>query len=207
MRSNPLVPFSNTLPVSSTDTLNGFIEIICKHAFIVRVGPEATENGKPWEASCMGHVIRWWQFWYWKFKKNWFCTSYVIFKGFAGKELLKGTGTTMGEVVTLAVVTTNRMYSLPVRWKRLGNSPGWLFQVSGVSDPTGRTIKMDKQALHEKHGSRNHEGHLKNDKDTVVSIAEKYIEKLKSGEHKIVGAPAEISLGNGLFVRTFVIQE
>ena len=65
---------------------------------------------------------------------------------------------------------------------------------------------MAKTALHEQHGSRNPDKSFKTDAGTILAITEKYVAELKSGKMQVKGV-SEIDLGNGLFARTFVIQE
>jgi hypothetical protein len=62
------------------------------------------------------------------------------------------------------------------------------------------------KALHEEKGSKHPDGKLKTDSATVIAITEAYVAKLKDGSVTVKGI-SEIDLGNGLFVRTFVIQE
>lgn len=152
MHSNQLALVSNTtIPISSTK-LYAFIEVLCKHAFIVRVGPKAVGYGKLWEAQVTGHIIRWWQFWHWRLDRDWFCKSYVVFKGFAGGKLETEELETM---VPLAVETVNRMYSLPVRWKRLNKSrPYWLLQISGLKEGEKVIMKMKRTKAERKPGRK-----------------------------------------------------
>ena len=65
---------------------------------------------------------------------------------------------------------------------------------------------MAKTALHEQHGSKDSSGKFKMDAGMVLNILDKYVAELKSGKMTIKGL-SEIDLGNGLFARTFVIQE
>ena len=62
------------------------------------------------------------------------------------------------------------------------------------------------KAHHETLGSKDSKGKFKLDSATTIAITKSYLSKLEDGSHSLKGI-SEIDLGNGLFARTFVIQE
>lgn len=143
--------------------MKAFLEPLCEHAGIVRVGPCAERYGDPYD----------------------YAVVYLIEDGTAHVKALTSPDGNFSLAHHRAIVAALQM---PVLWQR-------------ITDNGVRT--MAHTPLHAKHGAKLGR---QDDQNKVVEVASHYLDEIKAGRMK-VEVIGEIDLGNGKYVRSFVIQE
>lgn len=162
-----------------------FVEVkACGEHLVVRVGPGTGYRGKPWLKKCWGAITG----------------NRVVLEAYENDETVRPTTFAM---VMAAVRAVFAMGFEAVSFTRIEDEQETEFLFTITQE--GK-ITMSKKALHEAHGSKHSDGNFKTDHATVSPIITAYVAKLASGAFAIKGM-SEIDLGNGLFARTFVIQE
>lgn len=105
-----------------------------KPVIIIRAGHDTKEFGDDYDSQTVGTMED---------------DEFVTFEGNAKESVLGETYVITNERLRAAIRVANQMTGRPVRFRRLGDDPHWLLQVSGINAEGPIQMSVKKEQLHD----------------------------------------------------------